>query len=420
MVIGSGGREHALAWRLAQDDSTTEILIAPGNGGSEYGKVVNVNVQNQKEWLQVAKERQVDLTIVGPEEPLVMGIADKFKREGLQILGPIAAVARLEGSKLFGKKIMQRYKIPTPEYRVVYDLNQCKEHLKEWEPPYVIKVDGLAGGKGVVVTDDYDFAVDSAQHFLEGLYSAASARLLLEQHVEGREISLNVLCDGTNAVCLGTAQDYKRLRNYESGPNTGGMGAYAPSQLELDGNVDVDTLLATFVMPVLQAMKDRGQEYRGFLYPGLVVTPSGETYCLEYNCRLGDPEAQVQSVRWQGDFARACMDAASGELKPDAIKLSSDCSVGIVLASQGYPFLLRTDQMVYLPYSIPNDYFFHGGTRKDEAGAIITSAGRVATCVSVRKTVAEARESAYRNLSMAVLEDSHYRTDIAVVENAAA
>lgn len=413
LVIGSGGREHALAWRLAGDAKTEKVYVAPGNAGTTITKVENVNARNQAEYIQAAKDLHVDLTIVGPEEPLVMGIADAFAKEGLTILGPVAASARIEGSKSFAKKIMQQANIPTPEFKAVYDLHQAKDVFNEWEPPYVIKVDGLAGGKGVVVTDDDEYAVEVSQHFFDDMYSASSGRILIERHVVGTEISLSVLTDGTTAICLGTAQDYKRLRDNDKGPNTGGMGAYAPSIMELRKKIDVNDLMNRFVHPILKILKERGHEYRGFLYPGLIVTDTGEIYCLEYNCRLGDPEAQVQSSRWSGDFSAACLAAANGELKEDDVIVSSDCAVGVVLASRGYPVLGRTRQMIYLPFTINNDYVYHGGTYKDEEGAVMTSAGRVATLVSVRSNLQDARDSVYKVVKEVMLEDLHYRTDIA-------
>ena len=414
LVVGSGSREHALAWRFAQDESVEQVYLAPGNGGSEYGKIKNVAANSINQWLEVAQEFKIDLTVVGPEVPLVMGIVDKFHEHDLTILGPTASVARLEGSKKFGKKIMQRYGIPYADYEVIYDLNQGKVLLADWEPPYVLKADGLTGGKGVIVTSDKHYAIETMQSFLEGFYSASSTKIILEKYIEGEEISISVLCDGNNAMFLGTAQDYKSLRDNNEGPNTGGMGAYSPSDDEHNKNINVERLMSVFVEPVLTAFQDRGQPYRGFLYPGLIRDKDGHYYCLEYNCRFGDPEAQVQLPRFEGDFAKVCLAAANGKFTDEKITLSDARSVGVVLASKGYPFLGHSSGIAYIPYSVKDNYVFHGTTRRDETGAIIAEGGRVATFVGVGDSMEKARDLAYKSINSSVLVDGQYRKDIAL------
>lgn len=413
MIVGAGAREHALAMHLAVDPDVSEVFVAPGNGGTMSGNISNLKAYSIKAWVRAAEDKGIDLTVVGNEEPLVAGIADAFADAGLLLLGPIAAAARIEGSKSFAKKIMRKLGIPTPSYRVIYSLHEARKYLQEWEPPYVVKADGLAQGKGVVILLNKEQALASMAELLDGYYSASSAKLLLEKHMVGTELTLCVLCDGTTTEVLGTAQDFKRLRDGDDGPNTGGMGACSPSPLEQAGVIDKDELVARFVTPVLQRLASKGHEYRGFLYVGLMVTETGEVLCLEYNCRLGDPETQVLLPRWEGSIAKAFVAAAKGELEPGMLRVSDKSAVCVVMTSVGYPFLSRTKGEVSFPLTVGRDVIYHGATTKLPDGTLKIVGGRVACCTSVRGSLAEARSAAYDLINLVEMDGGHYRHDIA-------
>lgn len=309
--------------------------------------------------------------------------------------------------------MMRELGIPTPDHRIIHDPHDARACLADWDPPYVIKADGLAGGKGVVIERRPERALMVMKAFLAGQHGASPSRLLLERHVKGTELSLQVLCDGSRAQALGSARDYKRARDGGKGPNTGGMGACSPSPLELDGKVDTDKLVARFVTPLLHALAKRGHGYRGFLYPGLIVSDdTGEALCLEYNCRLGDPETQVLAPRWEGGVAEALLAAANGRLQDGMIGLSGSFTVGVVVASAGYPSPACLDEPVFLPASTGSDLLFHAATTRMMDGSLRSAGGRVACCVSIRDDHEKARAAAYRLIRQVSMRGARWRNDI--------
>lgn len=412
MVVGSGGREHALAWRIARCPDVEEVLVAPGNGGTEQGNIRNVAAGTHSELAQLALREHVDFTVVGPEQPLADGLADLFGSGGLEVLGPTAAVLKLEASKLYAKRIMNELGIPTARAEKVTDLGEARKFLRRRDPPYVIKADGLAGGKGVVIAETLDEADQAVAKMLAGRFGEASRTVLIEDHLSGTEMSFIALCDGRSAVALGTSQDHKRLGEADAGPNTGGMGAVSPSPL--DGvAVDPEKVMRTVIDPVVLAMAMRGCPYRGFLYAGLMVSDKGEINVLEFNCRLGDPEAQVLLPLWEGDVT-ACMQAAArGRLVPEAVQWSGDAAVGVVLAAPGYPDRPVTGGKVIISARLPPAVVaFHAGTRRAPDGGLAVCGGRVLCVTAVAHSMRQAGRKAYRGIALVSLENGQFRGDI--------
>lgn len=414
LVIGSGGREHALAWRLARDDAVKQVFVAPGNAGTESLKVKNVDARSVGQWLAIAEDCEIDLTVVGPEQPLADGVVDAFARQGHAILGPTAAAAKIEGSKSYAKELMQRRNIPTANHVCVESIDQAKLFLQDHEPPYVIKADGLARGKATDFADNIGQALAMAEEYLAGKYGAASKKIVLEQRLAGEELSLTALCDGKNHVLLPGCTDYKRLLDGDKGPNTGGMGAVSPSLAEARHAIDLDEAAQIVVVPVLEELSERGSPFRGFLYVGLMVTESGGLVVLEYNCRLGDPEAQVILPRVNGELVAVLAAAAKGHLADgDNLSVSPEHCVGVVLASEGYPEEHGRGQEISFPAACGKDMVFHAGTALGPQGATMVDGGRVASAVSMRPTLADAREAAYGLADQVCFANRHLRKDIA-------
>ncbi len=418
LIIGGGGREHAIAWKLRQSVQVEKIWCAPGNGGiSRDAECVALNVGDVKAAADLAKKLGADLTIVGPELPLVRGIADEFKQRGLAILGPPKSAAQLEGSKIFAKEFMTRNGIPTAGVYGACDsaLEACAK-LDSVSWPVVVKADGLCAGKGVLVTS----SANEAKKFIERLtnsdeFGEAGKRVLLEEALEGKELSYIILTDGTNFISLAPTRDHKRAFDHDEGPNTGGMGTYSTDEMlarELE-----EKILNEIVRPTLTGLRTAGMEYRGFIFFGLMLTKDGPKV-LEYNCRLGDPETQAILLRADFDFAAACMNAARGKLDGSSAKWTRGASVCVVLASEGYP----SSPVLGKPIiglegaeKVPNVAVFHAGTRRD-GDNYYTSGGRILGVAAIGASVEAAHAAAYDAASRIEIPGAHYRKDIGMTD----
>ena len=414
LIIGGGGREHAMAWKLRQSASVDKIWCAPGNGGiSRDAECLPLDAGNVVAAADLAERLGVDLTIVGPELPLVNGIADEFARRGLAILGPGAAAAQLEGSKIFAKRFMERRGIPTAAVRGIFESAADADAVIESGPwPLVIKADGLCAGKGVLVAS----SAQEAAEFIERLivkreFGDAGARVLLEEGLAGRELSYIVLTDGTNFISLAPTRDHKRAFDNDEGPNTGGMGTYSGDDM-LTAEVE-EEILATIVRPTLAGLRKENMEYRGFIFFGLMLTESGPKV-LEYNCRLGDPETQSILLRADFDFARACAEAATGKLDVSQAKWLPGASVCVVMASEGYPahpVLGAEITGLEEASKVRGAMVFHAGTKMERC-RYYTSGGRILGVGAVGGSLRYASEAAYDAASRIRIPGAHYRRDI--------
>jgi phosphoribosylamine---glycine ligase len=416
LVVGSGGREHVLAWKLAAEPGVARIICAPGNAGiARDVHTAAIDAGNIQALLDLARREHVDLTVVGPELPLDRGIVDRFSSEGQRIFGPAASAARLECSKVFAKDFMARYGIPTARYRACASAAEARAILASGElgMPIVIKADGLAAGKGVVVAPDAAAAEAAIAGAMEDRqFGAAGDRVVLEECLEGPEVSVFALCDGRRAVMIGSAQDHKRIYDGDQGPNTGGMGAFAPSPL-IDRPL-ADRIMNEIIEPVIEGMRRDGHEYRGFLYAGLMLTCHGPKV-IEFNVRFGDPEAQVVLPMIEGELAPILMAAAEGTLPDRPIALSQEKYVGVVLASRGYPQSSQSGVIVNgldQAAALDNVLVFHAGTAGDAKGSIVTAGGRVLTVVGSGPTFEAAIARAYAGVKAIAFDGMQYRTDI--------
>lgn len=415
LVVGGGGREHALAWKLASEPGVREVLAAPGNAGiADVARIVDIEAGDPQALADFAGAERIDLTIVGPELPLSRGIADLFASSGLRIFGPSRAAAQLECSKVFAKAFMARHGIPTARYRACDDADTAHAVVASGELgyPLVVKADGLASGKGVVVAPDRetaDLAVRAAME--DRQFGDAGSRVVIEECLVGPEVSFFAICDGRRAAALMSAQDHKRVFDGDEGPNTGGMGAFAPSPL-VDAAMEA-RIMRDVVDPVVAGLRAEGEEYRGFLYAGLMLTCDGPKV-IEFNVRFGDPEAQVVIPMIAGDLAPRLAAAADGALDPAPLAFRRDTHVGVVLASRGYP----ASGPVGLPIAglpaaarLDDVLVFHAGTAY-QGGAIVTAGGRVLTVVGRGPTYEAAIERAYAGVSKIRFDGMHYRRDI--------
>jgi phosphoribosylamine--glycine ligase len=417
LIIGGGGREHAIAWKLRQSARVEKIWCAPGNGGiSRDAECVPLNVGDVKSAADLAVKLGADLTIVGPELPLVQGIVDEFKRRGLTILGPSKMAAQLEGSKIFAKEFMERNAIPTAAvYGVCETAADTCAKLDSISWPVVVKADGLCAGKGVLVTS----SASVAKEFIERVmvsheFGEAGARVLLEEGLAGKELSYIILTDGTNFISLAPTRDHKRAFDNDEGPNTGGMGTYSTDGMltrELE-----EEILAKIVRPTLAGLRKEKMEYRGFIFFGLMLTNDGPKV-LEYNCRLGDPETQAILLRADFDFAAACMAAATGGLDASHAKWTKGASVCVVMASEGYPANPVSGKSIAgldEAEKVPHVGVFHAGTRR-EGDNYYTSGGRILGVAAVGESLEAAAQSAYDAASRLKIPGAHYRKDIGTV-----
>jgi phosphoribosylamine--glycine ligase len=415
LVIGGGGREHALAWKCAQSDNVVEVLVAPGNAGTAHEPGVrNVAVASDdiEALLKMATAESVSLTIVGPEAPLVAGIVDRFAAAGLPCFGPSAAASRLEGSKAFTKDFLARYDIPTADYKTFSELGPALDYIRHQGAPIVIKADGLAAGKGVIVAHTLEEAVQAATDMLAGnKFGDAGARIVVEEFLDGEEASFIVITDGDTILPMATSQDHKARDDGDLGPNTGGMGAYSPAPVVTP--VVEQKVMDLIIRPTLEGMQKDGAPYVGFLYAGLMIMADGTPRVIEFNCRMGDPETQPIMARLRSDLVEICtatLTGTLGDMQPD---WDARASLGVVMAAGGYPGPYAKGKVISGLVGADSDTrkVFHAGTR--EAGDdVVTSGGRVLCAVGLGATVADAAREAYAAVAQISWEDAGFRRDI--------
>ena len=416
LVIGSGGREHALAWKAAQSTQVEKVFVAPGNAGTALEpKLENVaiNVEDLDGLLSFAQNNNVELTIVGPEVPLVLGVVAKFREHGLAIFGPTAGAAQLEGSKSFTKDFLARHAIPTADYQTFEQIDPALAYLKEKGAPIVIKADGLAAGKGVIVAMTEVEAEDAIRDMLAGnAFGEAGSRVVIEEFLEGEEASFIVMVDGKNVLPFATSQDHKRAYNGDQGPNTGGMGAYSPAPVVTDEIHQ--RIMNEVIYPTVEGMASEGHPYTGFLYAGLMIDDSGTPKVIEYNCRFGDPETQPMMLRLQSDLVELIEAANRVELDKTTIEFDSRAAVGVVLAAKRYPDNYpKGDAISGLKVTYPEgEKVFHAGTKQD-GDNVVTAGGRVLCATALGNTVTEAQQRAYQLVDEISWQGMEYRTDIA-------
>ena len=416
LVIGSGGREHALAFKAAQNPSVRTVFVAPGNAGTALEpKLENVaiGVEDLDALVAFAKDNNVELTIVGPEAPLVIGVVDRFREEGLAIFGPTAAAAQLEGSKSFTKDFLARHDIPTAEYQTFEQIEPALAYLKEKGAPIVVKADGLAAGKGVIVAMTEAEAEEAIRDMLAGnAFGEAGSRVVIEEFLEGEEASFIVMVDGKNVLPFATSQDHKRAYNGDQGPNTGGMGAYSPAPVV---TADIhERVMNEVINPTVEGMASEGAPYTGFLYAGLMITADGTPKVIEYNCRFGDPETQPIMLRLQSDLVELIQAANREELDQTEIKFDSRAAVGVVLAAKGYPASYPKGDAISglrVDYA-EGEKVFHAGTKQDGEN-VVTAGGRVLCATALGHTVTEAQKRAYALVNEINWGGVEFRTDIA-------
>jgi phosphoribosylamine--glycine ligase len=413
LVVGSGGREHALAWQCANFDEVEAVFVAPGNAGSALeDKISNIEIDSEDidGLIAFAKERSIDITIVGPEAPLVLGIVDEFRNSGLAIFGPTRSAAQLEGSKAFCKDFLHRNNIPTAFYQVFTEEAAAIMYVKEKGAPIVIKADGLAAGKGVIIANTEQEAYDAIHDMLKGnRFGDAGSRVVIEEFLVGEEASFIVMVDGKNILPMATSQDHKARDNGDKGPNTGGMGAYSPAPIV--SQAIFDDVMKTVIRTTVDGMAAEGMPYTGFLYAGLMIDDKGKAKVLEYNCRFGDPETQPIMMRLQSNLAKLCLAASDGKLDEVTIEWDERACLGVVLAAKGYPDDYQKSEIINLPENTANAKVFHAGTKlyKDN---VVSNGGRVLCATALGEDIKQAQTNAYVLLEQIDWKGSYYRTDI--------
>lgn len=414
LVVGSGAREHALVWKLLQSPSVREVVAAPGNAGiAAIARCVGTRADDVEGLVALARAEAFDLVVIGPEAPLVLGLVDALVAHGIAAFGPSAAAARLEGSKAFAKEIMRASGVPTADFAVFDDLDAAQAYVRAAARPLVVKADGLCAGKGVVVAKDTDEALTALDEMMGArIHGEAGARVLIEECLEGPEVSYHVVCDGTRYVPLAAAQDHKRLRDGDQGPNTGGMGAYSPPPVVSDAIEQA--ILRRVVEPVLATMAARGTPFRGALFVGAMIV-DGEPQVLEFNTRFGDPETEVLMARWGGDVLPLFWAAAQGSLESVTTLWDAPHAVAVVLAARGYPSAPEKGATITGLEALEGDphvVAFHAGTRRGAHGALETSGGRVLTVTAIGATLDEAAARAYTACDRIDFEGKQLRRDI--------
>ncbi len=415
LVVGGGAREHTLVWKLAQSPRVKEIYVAPGNAGTaQIAHNLDIKPTDIESLAKVASEKNIDLTVVGPEAPLAEGIADQFLIRGMQIFGATRQAVEIESSKVFAKELMQKYNIPCAQSTSFSDYNRAKEYLQRQKPPIVVKADGLAAGKGVIVAGSIPQALEALSQVMEKkAFGAAGDKVLIEEHLSGREMSAFAFTDGHTVIPMVAACDYKPVFDGDRGLNTGGMGSYSPPQFLSPALAE--TVRETIMEPAVRAMHDEGRAYRGVLYGGLMITNNGPKV-LEFNARFGDPEAQVTLPLLETDLVDIMLAVVDNRLDQIDVKCSEDACVGVVMASGGYPGSYKTGFPITGLDDLDKDIVvFHAGT-KLEGGKVLTNGGRVLTVVAWGKTLAEAREKVYANIPRIHFDGCHYRKDIALIK----
>jgi len=415
LVIGNGGREHALAWKAAQSPLAEKVFVAPGNPGSaREPKVENVAIgaTDIPALLAFAQAEQIGLTIVGPEAPLVKGVVDAFRAAGLAIFGPTQAAAQLEGSKAFSKDFLARHKIPTAEYQNFTEVEPALAYLREKGAPIVVKADGLAAGKGVIVAMTLQEAEDAVRDMLSGnAFGAAGSRVVIEEFLEGEEASFIVMVDGEHVLPMATSQDHKRIGDGDTGPNTGGMGAYSPAPV-VTPEIH-ERIMHRVIWPTVRGMAAEGNVYTGFLYAGLMIDAQGNPKVIEFNCRFGDPETQPIMLRMRSDLVELCLAACDGKLDTKAALYDERAAIGVVLAAADYPAEPQTGDVIHgLPeVEVEGEKVFHAGTAEKD-GQVVTSGGRVLCATALGNTVSEAQQRAYQLAARIHWDGVYYRKDI--------
>ena len=416
LVIGSGGREHALAWKASQSSTVSTVFVAPGNAGTAmepHLENVLISIADFTALADFAKNNDVGLTIVGPEQPLVDGIVDYFQSRGLAIFGPSRGAAQLEGSKAFTKDFLERQQIPTAKYGNFTGIDAALEYLHQAGAPIVIKADGLAAGKGVIIAMSMAEAEDAVRDMLAGnAFGDAGSRVVIEEFLDGEEASFIVMVDGKNVLAMATSQDHKRAGNGDTGPNTGGMGAYSPAPVVDD--VIYQRIMDEVIYPTVNGMAAEGNDYTGFLYAGLMIMADGTPKVIEYNCRFGDPETQPILLRLQSDLVVHCIAALEGTLDQQTTKWDPRPSIGVVLAAGGYPGSYRGGDVISGFSDLsdsPNEKVFHAGTSMSD-GKVVTSGGRVLCATAIGQTVSEAQARAYEVAAKIHWDDVYLRDDI--------
>ncbi|MGJ7521249.1 phosphoribosylamine--glycine ligase [Variovorax sp. LT1P1] len=416
LVIGGGGREHALAWRLAQSERVSKLYVAPGNGGTANDRrFETVNLTDPVALREWAQKEKIVLTVVGPEGPLAAGVVDEFRAHGLRIFGPTQAAAQLESSKAFSKAFMKRHKIPTAEYEAFTDAAAAHAYVDAKGAPIVVKADGLAAGKGVVVAMTVQEAHDAIDFMLVDnkfgvAHNAGGARVVIEEFLQGEEASFIVMCDGKNVAAMATSQDHKRLLDNDEGPNTGGMGAYSPAPV-VTAEVHAKAM-REIILPTIRGMEKDGIPFTGFLYAGLMIDAAGQPKTLEFNCRMGDPETQPIMMRLKSDLFEVFWHATDGTLDQVELQWDRRVALGVVLAAHGYPESPRKgDRIAGIPAEAPDAMVFHAGTTLD-GGELTTSGGRVLCVTVLADNVKLAQQRAYEVAAQVRFDGVQYRKDI--------
>ncbi|MCU5781186.1 phosphoribosylamine-glycine ligase [Alcanivorax balearicus MACL04] len=415
LIIGSGGREHALAWKVAQPEHVEKVLVAPGNAGTaREAKLENVavDVLDLPALADLAEREQVALTIVGPEAPLVAGVVDYFQERGLRCFGPSKAAAQLEGSKAFTKDFLARHRIPTAAYGNFTDVDEALAYVREQGAPIVIKADGLAAGKGVIVAMTLQEAEDAVRDMLAGnRFGDAGHRVVVEEFLDGEEASFIVMADGEHILPMATSQDHKRVGDGDTGPNTGGMGAYSPAPVVSDEVYQ--RIMDQVIRPTVAGMAAEGMPYTGFLYAGLMIDATGQPKVIEYNCRFGDPETQPIMLRLQSDLAGLCQAALDRRLDQVEAQWDPRPALGVVLAAGGYPDDYDKGDAIEGLDQADSDLVkvFHAGTR-EQGGQVVTNGGRVLCVTALGDSVADAQRNAYQGVARISWKDAYHRTDI--------
>ncbi|MCF6807175.1 phosphoribosylamine--glycine ligase [Thiotrichales bacterium 19S9-12] len=415
LIVGNGGREHALAWKCAQSELVEEVFVAPGNAGTEKEENVSnidISATDLEGLAKFAKKNNIDLTIVGPEQPLSLGIVDYFQEKGLKIFGPSQKASQLESSKAFSKDFMSEFLIPTAVYEKFNDPNRAKAYLSNQTFPIVIKASGLAQGKGVVIAQDLDQARNAVDEMLSGYrFGDAGKEIIIEDFLTGEEASFIVLCDGENAIPMATSQDHKALNDGDEGPNTGGMGAYSPAPV-VTSHIH-EKVMRTIIEPVLEGMKKHNTPYVGFLYAGLMIAPDASIKVLEFNCRFGDPETQPIMMRLESDLVELILAALDGNIDKAKPQWSNQSALGVVLASRGYPETYLKGEEI-LGISSDNgktNKIFHAGTSM-QYHAVVTNGGRVLCVTALGDDIQQAHDNAYKLVERIHWDSVYYRKDI--------
>lgn len=415
LIIGSGGREHALGWKAAQNPDVETVFIAPGNAGTALESKlqnVNIDVEDITALVAFAQEQKIELTIVGPEAPLVIGVVDAFREVGLPIFGPTKAAAQLEGSKAFTKDFLARHQIPTGYYANFTEIEPALAYVREQGAPIVVKADGLAAGKGVIVAMTLEEAEDAIKDMLAGnVFGEAGSRVVIEEFLEGEEASFIVMVDGSSVLPMATSQDHKRVGDKDTGPNTGGMGAYSPAPVvtpEIHNRI-----LEEVIYPTVRGMDAEGMPYTGFLYAGLMIDADGTPKVIEYNCRFGDPETQPIMMRMESDLVDLCLLAIDEKLDQAESHWDPRAAIGIVLAAGGYPADYAKGDVISLPTDEPQGQkVFHAGTTNNNQGEVVTNGGRVLCATALGNSVSEAQQHAYELAKKISWNGMFHRNDI--------